>query len=126
MLVRANKKWDYAIGMIKVDGLEPTDDMKKLIEKEKKGEISMEDIRKALDQKYKMKEFNQSQLCCFVITSETMPNFWFILASSTLGVIWFLCICLIRVVNGAIHSCWLSSSISSSISSFKTMYSDVS
>ena len=36
MLVRADKKWDYAIGMIKVDGLEPTDDMKKLIEKEKK------------------------------------------------------------------------------------------
>lgn len=77
-------------------------------------------------EKYKMKEFNQSQLCCSVITSETMSNFWFILASSTLGVIWFLCICLIRVVNGAIHSCWLSSSISSSISSFKTMYSDAS
>ena len=56
MLVRADKKWDYAIGMIKVDGLEPTDDMKKLIEKEKKGEMSMEDIRKALDRKYKMKE----------------------------------------------------------------------
>ena len=56
MLVRADKKWDYAIGMIKVDGLEPTDDMKKLIEKEKKGEISMEDVRKALDRKYKMKE----------------------------------------------------------------------
>lgn len=56
MLVRAGKKWDYAIGMIKVDGLEPTEDMKKLIEKEKKVEISMEDIRKALDRKYKMKE----------------------------------------------------------------------
>lgn len=36
MLVRADKKWDYGIGMIKVDGLEPTEDMKKLIEKEKK------------------------------------------------------------------------------------------
>lgn len=33
-------------------------------------------------EKYKMKEFNQSQLCCSVITSETMPNFWFILAST--------------------------------------------
>ena len=30
--------------------------MKKLIEKEKKGEISMEEVRKALDRKYKMKE----------------------------------------------------------------------
>ena len=28
--------WDYAIGLIKVDGLEPTDDFKEYIEKEKK------------------------------------------------------------------------------------------
>ena len=28
--------WNYAIGMIKVDGLEPTEDFKKYIEKEKK------------------------------------------------------------------------------------------
>ena len=40
MLVRADKKWDYGIGMIKVDGLEPTEDMKKLIEKEKKSKES--------------------------------------------------------------------------------------
>lgn len=56
MLVRADKKWDYGIGMIKVDGLEPTTDMKRLIEKEEKGEISMEEVKKALDRKYKMKE----------------------------------------------------------------------
>lgn len=48
--------WDYAIGMIKVDGLEPTDEFKKYIEKEKKGEITMEDAKKFLDKKYKMKE----------------------------------------------------------------------
>ncbi|QBE98242.1 hypothetical protein PMF13cell1_03808 [Blautia producta] len=24
MLVKADKKWDYGLGMIKVDGLEPT------------------------------------------------------------------------------------------------------
>jgi leucyl-tRNA synthetase len=29
--------WDYAIGMIRVDGLEPTEDLKKYIEKEKTG-----------------------------------------------------------------------------------------
>ena len=29
MLVKADKKWDYALGMIKVDGLEPTPEMKK-------------------------------------------------------------------------------------------------
>lgn len=55
MLVKADKKWDYALGMIQVDGLEPTPEMKKLIAKEKKGEISMEEVKKALDRKYKMK-----------------------------------------------------------------------
>lgn len=55
MLVRADKKWDYALGMIKVDGLEPSPEMKKLIEQEKRGEITTEEVRKALDRKYKMK-----------------------------------------------------------------------
>lgn len=31
-----SQAWNYAIGMIKVDGLEPTEDFKKYIEKEKK------------------------------------------------------------------------------------------
>lgn len=55
MLVKADKKWDYSLGMIKVDGLEPTPEMKKLIEQEKKGEITMDEVKKALDRKYKMK-----------------------------------------------------------------------
>ncbi|WP_022761718.1 hypothetical protein [Butyrivibrio sp. AD3002] len=44
--------WDYAIGMIKVDDLEPTDDFKEYIEKEKNGEVTMEDAKKFLDKKY--------------------------------------------------------------------------
>lgn len=56
MLVSANKKWDYALGMIKVDGLEPSKEFKQLIEKEKRGEMTTEDMRKVLDKKYKMKE----------------------------------------------------------------------
>ncbi len=48
--------WNYAIGIIKVDGLEPTEDFKEYIEKEKRGEITTEDARKYLDKKYKMKE----------------------------------------------------------------------
>lgn len=48
--------WDYAIGMIKVDGLEPTEDFKKYIEMEKKGEVTMEDAKRFLDKKYKMRE----------------------------------------------------------------------
>lgn len=48
--------WDYAIGMIKVDGLEPTEDFKMYIEKEKRGEVTMEDVKRFLEKKYKMKE----------------------------------------------------------------------
>lgn len=55
MLVEVEKKWDYSLGMIKIDGLEPTTEMKKLIEREKKGEITMDEVKKALDRRYKMK-----------------------------------------------------------------------
>lgn len=33
--------WDYAIGLIKVDGLEPTPEFKEYIEKEKNGTATM-------------------------------------------------------------------------------------
>ena len=56
MLVSTDKKWDYALGMIKVDGLEPSPEVKKLIEKVSRGEMTTEDMRKLLDKKYKMKE----------------------------------------------------------------------
>ena len=56
MLVSTDKKWDYALGMIKVDGLEPSLEFKELIEKESRGEMTTEDMRKVLDKKYKMTE----------------------------------------------------------------------
>ena len=34
----------YDIGEIKIDGLEPTPEMKELLEKEKRGEITREEI----------------------------------------------------------------------------------
>lgn len=55
MLVNADKKWDYALGMIKIDGLEPSAEFKELIKKEKMGEMTTDDIRKVLDKKYKIK-----------------------------------------------------------------------
>ena len=55
MLVNADKKWDYALGMIKIDGLEPSSEFKELIKKEKMGEMTTDDIRKVLDKKYKIK-----------------------------------------------------------------------
>lgn len=50
-----NKAWEYALGMIKVDGLTPSKEYLELIEKEKKGEITTDDIRKVLDKKYGVK-----------------------------------------------------------------------
>lgn len=50
------KAWDYAIGIIKVDGLEPSPDFLELVEKEKRGEITRDDIKKYLDKKYMIKE----------------------------------------------------------------------
>lgn len=52
----SKQAWDYAIGLIKVDGLEPTEDFKKYIQKEIAGEATMEDLKQYLDKKYKMKE----------------------------------------------------------------------
>lgn len=46
--------WNYALGIIKVDGLEPSKDFLKLVEQEKQGKITDTDIIKALDKKYKM------------------------------------------------------------------------
>lgn len=56
MLVSADKKWEYALGMIKVDGLEQSPEFKNLIAKEKRGEMTTDDIKKVLDKKYKMKK----------------------------------------------------------------------
>ena len=50
--------WDYAIGMIRVDGLEPTPDFLEMVEREKRGEITREEIKKILDTKYQMKKEN--------------------------------------------------------------------
>jgi hypothetical protein len=49
------KAWDYAIGLIKIDGLEPTPEFMKMVEKEKRGEMTMDDIERELGKRYKMK-----------------------------------------------------------------------
>lgn len=48
--------WNYAIGIIKVDGLEPTPEFKEYIEKEKTGELTSEDLKLFLKNKYKVLE----------------------------------------------------------------------
>ncbi|WP_169515449.1 antitoxin VbhA family protein [Anaerovorax odorimutans] len=53
--VKKRESWDIAYGLIKVDGLEPTPEFNKLVEKEKRGEIKTKDIIKELNKKYTMK-----------------------------------------------------------------------
>ena len=54
-LMTKSDAWDYALGIIKVDGLEPSKEFLELVEKEKRGEITDKDFLKSLDQKYKIK-----------------------------------------------------------------------
>ena len=56
MNTQKDKAWDYALGIIKVDGLEPSPEFLELVEKEKRGEITTNDIIKTLNERYKMKE----------------------------------------------------------------------
>jgi len=56
MAMTNEKAWDYAIGVVQVDGIKPSDDFLELVEKEKKGEMTGEDIRRVLNRKYTVKE----------------------------------------------------------------------
>jgi hypothetical protein len=53
-----SQKWDYALGLIQIDGLTPSEEFLELVEKEKRGEITTADMKKALDSKYKMQGDN--------------------------------------------------------------------
>ena len=59
-IMENTEAWDYAIGMIKVDGLTPTEDFKRYIDMEKSGEVTMEELKQFLDKKYKKKEFSNA------------------------------------------------------------------
>lgn len=53
---RNEKAWDFAIGMVQLDGNKPSDEFLELVEKEKRGEITGEDIRQRLREKYTQSE----------------------------------------------------------------------
>ena len=50
------KAWEYAIGIVQLDGIKPSDDFLELVDKEKKGEMTGDDIRRVLYKKYKVVE----------------------------------------------------------------------
>jgi hypothetical protein len=48
--------WDYALGLIQIDGLKPTPEFLELVEKEIRGEITLKEIEEELNKHYKMKK----------------------------------------------------------------------
>ena len=56
MSIQKEKAWDYALGIIRVDGLEPSPEFLELVEKEKRGKITTNDIINTWNEKYRMKE----------------------------------------------------------------------
>ena len=53
-----NNKWNIALGLLKADGLRPSPEFLDLTEKEKRGELTTDDIRQILNRKYGMKGKN--------------------------------------------------------------------
>lgn len=49
------KAWDFAICLAQIDGVKPSEEFLELVEKEKRGEITGDDIRRILYNKYKVK-----------------------------------------------------------------------
>ena len=45
--------WNFALGLIKVDGLTPSDEMLEMVEMEKRGEITTDEMIQRLHEKYK-------------------------------------------------------------------------
>lgn len=55
MAVNKETAWNYALGMIKVDGLTPSDELLRMVEEEKQGKMTTDDILERLNEKYSKK-----------------------------------------------------------------------
>lgn len=55
IIITNEKAWDFAIGLARIDGVKPSEEFLELVEKEKRGEITGDDIRRILYNKYKVK-----------------------------------------------------------------------
>ncbi|WP_312448249.1 antitoxin VbhA family protein [Lacrimispora sp.] len=44
--------WNFAIGIVQLDGIKPSEEFLELVERQKRGEITNEDIRRELFRKY--------------------------------------------------------------------------
>jgi len=58
MALTKRQAWNYAFGMLKIDGLSPSDTLLALSEKEISGEITLDEIHEQLDLIYKNKNIS--------------------------------------------------------------------
>ena len=56
MSMANDQAWDFALGMTRMAGLEPTAKFLQYVEKEKRGEITMSEVKSYLDAKYNLAE----------------------------------------------------------------------
>lgn len=56
------KAWDFALGLAKIDGIEPSDYFLELVEREKRGEINTEDIRRLLREQYNENKKSENEV----------------------------------------------------------------
>ncbi len=54
------RAWDFAIGLAQIDGVQLPDDFLELVEREKRGELTTDDMRRVLLEKYSVKEEGNS------------------------------------------------------------------
>ncbi|MCM1187546.1 MAG: antitoxin VbhA family protein [Lachnoclostridium sp.] len=52
MAAGKDEAWNYALAMIKMDGLEPSEELLDLADREKLGEVTTDDVLAQLDKKY--------------------------------------------------------------------------
>ena len=51
--MNSKQAWNYSLGLLKVDGLSPSKEFRKLVDLEQRGKVTDTDIKRFLDKKYK-------------------------------------------------------------------------
>lgn len=56
------KAWSFALGLAQIDGVQPSDYFLELVEREKRGEINTEDIRRLLREQYNANKKSENEV----------------------------------------------------------------
>lgn len=56
------KAWSFALGLAQIDGVKPSDYFLELVEREKRGEINTEDMRRLLREQYNENKKSENEV----------------------------------------------------------------